>query len=44
METMPPAKGLAVDPGELATRAAAVLKANDMGGWTRAAPNLYPHQ
>jgi hypothetical protein len=44
MEPMPPAKGLAVDPGELAARAAAVLKANDMGGWTRASPNLYPHQ
>jgi hypothetical protein len=44
METKPPAKGVPVDPGELAARAAAVLKGNDMGGWTRAAPNLYPHQ
>lgn len=25
-------------------RAAAVLRANDAGGWTRAAPHLYPHQ
>ena len=25
-------------------RAAGVLRRNDMGGWTRAAPNLYPHQ
>src|SRR4028119_1080202 len=25
-------------------KAAAVLRENDMGGWTRAAPNLYPHQ
>ena len=30
--------------GGLAARAAAVLQRNDMGGWTRAAPNLYPHQ
>ena len=44
METRPPAKGIPVDPGDLAARAAAVLKGNDMGGWTRAAPNLYPHQ
>ena len=28
----------------LAARAAAVLRKNDMGGWTRAAPTLYPHQ
>ena len=44
METRPPAKGIPGDPGDLAARAAAVLKGNDMGGWTRAAPNLYPHQ
>src|SRR5829696_1483392 len=25
-------------------RAAGVLRGNDVGGWTRAAPNLYPHQ
>ncbi len=25
-------------------RAAEVLRRNDMGGWTRAAPHLYPHQ
>ena len=25
-------------------KAAAVLRRNDMGGWTRAAPDLYPHQ
>ena len=25
-------------------RAVGVLRRNDMGGWTRAAPNLYPHQ
>jgi glucosylglycerate hydrolase len=31
------------DPG-LRDRAAAVLRGNDAGGWTRAAPRLYPHQ
>ena len=30
--------------GDLAQRAAAVLRANDLGGWTKAAPALYPHQ
>ncbi len=44
MEPVPPAKGVLVGPGDLAARAAAVLEGNDMGGWTRAAPNLYPHQ
>ena len=28
----------------LAGRAVAVLRANDLGGWTKAAPALYPHQ
>ena len=28
----------------LAERAAAVLRGNDAGGWTKAAPSLYPHQ
>src|SRR5919205_1269737 len=28
----------------MARRAADVLRRNDMGGWTRAAPELYPHQ
>jgi glucosylglycerate hydrolase len=28
----------------MARRAAEVLRRNDMGGWTRAAPKLYPHQ
>lgn len=32
------------DHTELAARAAAVLRANDLGGWTKAAPRLYPHQ
>ena len=29
---------------KLAVRAAAVLRNNDLGGWTKAAPRLYPHQ
>ena len=29
---------------EMFDRAASVLRRNDMGGWTRAAPDLYPHQ
>ncbi len=32
------------EPVELALRAEKVLRQNDMGGWTKAAPNLYPHQ
>ena len=35
---------LATNPSDLAVQAAEVLRRNDMGGWTRAAPNLYPHQ
>ena len=31
-------------PGELALQAEEVLRQNDMGSWTRAAPGLYPHQ
>ncbi len=30
--------------GALVARAAEVLRRNDMGGWTKAAPDLYPHQ
>ncbi|MGH3085941.1 MAG: glucosylglycerate hydrolase [Rubrobacteraceae bacterium] len=32
------------DLSGMARRAAEVLRRNDMGGWTRAAPTLYPHQ
>ncbi len=39
-----PSRETPTDSRGLAARAAAVLKDNDMGGWTRAAPNLYPHQ
>ncbi len=28
----------------MALKATEVLRANDMGGWTKAAPDLYPHQ
>jgi len=31
-------------PRDLAVRAAEVLRQNDMGTWTKAAPSLYPHQ
>src|SRR5829696_1713269 len=34
----------ATNPTELALRAEEVLRRNDMGEWTRAAPDLYPHQ
>ena len=34
----------AMDHEQLAARAAAVLRENDLGGWTKAAPRLYPHQ
>jgi glucosylglycerate hydrolase len=34
----------ATDPTNLALGAERVLRRNDMGGWTRAAPDLYPHQ
>jgi len=44
MKTTPPPKSPTMEAGELAARAAAVLRENDMGGWTRAAPTLYPHQ
>ncbi|MCA1717305.1 MAG: hypothetical protein LC781_10905, partial [Actinobacteria bacterium] len=32
------------DAPALARDAAKVLRKNDMGGWTKAAPELYPHQ
>ncbi len=33
-----------VSPSELRDRAATILRGHDAGGWTKAAPNLYPHQ
>ncbi len=38
------ALGVAGDFSGMFGRAARVLRRNDMNGWTRAAPNLYPHQ
>ncbi len=32
------------EPAELALRAEKTLRQNDVGGWTKPAPNLYPHQ
>jgi glucosylglycerate hydrolase len=32
------------EPEELVAQAGRILRRNDMGGWTRAAPWLYPHQ
>jgi hypothetical protein len=31
-------------PEELSAQAGQILRRNDMEGWTRAAPSLYPHQ
>ena len=31
-------------PEDIIARAVGVLRENDMGGWTRASPTLYPHQ
>jgi hypothetical protein len=39
-----PAPDAALGPRELRDAAVAVLRANDVGGWTRPAPRLYPHQ
>ena len=33
-----------IGPADMAARAAAVLRRNDLGGWTKPAPRLYPHQ
>jgi hypothetical protein len=35
---------IADTPAVLRERAAAVLRGNDAGGWTKASPHLYPHQ
>jgi len=32
------------EPEELVAQAGKILHRNDMEGWTRAAPSLYPHQ
>jgi hypothetical protein len=33
-----------LEPEDIIARAVAVLRENEMGGWTRASPTLYPHQ
>jgi hypothetical protein len=35
---------LYASPDEMAAAAIEVLRRNDLGGWTKAAPRLYPHQ
>ena len=32
------------EPEELVAKAGRILRRNDMGAWTKAAPELYPHQ
>ncbi len=39
-----PAESAGFPPEELALGATEVLRDNDMGGWTRASEDLYPHQ
>jgi glucosylglycerate hydrolase len=41
---MPRAETAPGTESRLAARARQVLRRNDMGDWTRAAPDLYPHQ
>jgi glucosylglycerate hydrolase len=44
MRVMIPPRSVPVRREGLVARAQEVLRRNDMGGWTRAAPELYPHQ
>ena len=44
MQTRASSRELSATPERLAARAGSVLRMNDMGDWTRAAPDLYPHQ
>jgi len=44
MQTRASSREMSATPEQLAARAGRVLRLNDMGDWTRAAPNLYPHQ
>ena len=44
LKVKPSPKEILEERGELAVQAEEVLRQNDMGGWTRAAPGLYPHQ
>src|ERR671911_348397 len=40
----PEPEGVCLRPEDIISRAAEVLRENDMGEWTRASPTLYPHQ
>ncbi len=44
MQAKPSPRKILEEHEELAWQAEKVLRQNDMGGWTRAAPELYPHQ
>ena len=44
LQVKPSPREILEEPRELAVQAEEVLRQNDMGGWTRAAPGLYPHQ
>lgn len=44
LQARTPPGGIVGGHEALAARAQEVLRQNDMGGWTRAAPTLYPHQ
>ncbi len=44
LQTTPSPREILEEHRELAGQAVEVLRQNDMGGWTRAAPGLYPHQ
>ncbi len=44
LKVKPSPREILEEPTELAVQAEEVLRQNDMGGWTRAAPGLYPHQ
>ncbi len=44
LKVKPSPREILEEHGELAAQAEEVLRQNDMGEWTRAAPELYPHQ
>jgi len=43
-DRLPSLKSALVGEVRLAARTAEILCNNDMGAWTKAAPDLYPHQ
>ncbi len=44
MRATKPYLGQSLEREELTAWAEQILRKNDMGGWTKAAPELYPHQ